>query len=424
MDKDKKDYPDKFYDFPSEPVPKDHRKSSFNISMVTTGMAVAMSTLYTGANLASVMTFKEAIQSVLIGCVILFILASITGSIGANEGVSFSILARFPFGRFGSKIVGLIFATSMLGWFAYQAGYFGETINILAPDSFLTSVKVATLWGGILMMSTAIVGYKGMTFLSYMASPLILVLCIYGGYIGIRDVGLDSIMANVPDNPQSLGYGITIVVGGWITGAILQPDISRYAKKATDNILGVFIAMIIFSIANIGGVIIAKATSASNVMEGLVTLGMGTVALLIVILGQWTSNDNNLYSASLGIINIKPSLNKHVVSATSGVIFTIVAILGVQNYFVDFLNFLGTFLPPFGAVLITDYYFLDNKDNYEFTRESTYPKVNYIAFLSVLIGGIVAFSLRWGSAAINSIIVTSIVYYLLMKFRHSWSRNK
>ena len=415
MGQENREREDKFYDFPSEPVPTENRRSFFNIAMVTTGMAVAMSTLYTGASLAMVLTFKDAVLSVLIGCVILFIIASLTGSIGANEGVSFAMLARYPFGRNGSKLVGLIFAISMLGWFAYQTGYFGETIYILAPDHFLTSVKIASLWGGLLMMSTAIVGYKGMTILSYFASPLILILCIYGGYIAIQQVGLETIINNVPEHPQSLGTGITIVIGGWITGGILQPDISRYAKKATANVGGVFIAMIIFSVANIGGLLIAKATMANNVMEGLVILGMGTIALMIVIIGQWTSNDNNLYSASLGIINIYPHLNKHVVSAGAGILFTAIAILGIQNYFVEFLNFLGTFLPPFGAVLITDYYLLNNRSHYNFSETAVFPPINYLAFLSVVLGGTSAFILKWGSGAINSIIITVMVYYILMK---------
>ncbi len=417
MSKDYNNIEDKFYDYPDRPVPPEKRRSSFNIAMVTTSMAVAMSTLYTGSSLAMVLTFRDGIISVLVGCVILFLLASITGSIGSNEGVSFSMVARYAFGRNGSKIVRLIFAMSMLGWFSYQTGYFGETINILAPGKFLTSVKVATLWGGILMMSTAIVGYKGMTILSYIASPLLLILCIYGGFVSVRDVGMETIMNNMPENPASLGTGITIVIGGWITGSILQPDIARYAKKPKDNILGALMAMTIFAIANIGGFIIAKATMAQNVMDGLVSLGMGVVALLIVILGQWTSNDNNLYSASLSIININPKLNKHKVSAACGVIFTVIAIVGIQNYFVEFLNVLGTFLPPFGAVLITDYYLLDNRKNYNFERNAEYPETNYITFASVILGGLGGFFFKFGSAAINSMIISTIAYYCFMKIK-------
>ena len=40
---------DQFYDYPDRPVPADKRRTQLNIAVVTTGMAVAMSTLYTGS---------------------------------------------------------------------------------------------------------------------------------------------------------------------------------------------------------------------------------------------------------------------------------------------------------------------------------------------------------------------------------------
>ena len=125
---------DQFYDYPDRPVPADKRRTQLNIAVVTTGMAVAMSTLYTGSALAEVMSYKDGVISILAGCVILLVIATLTGNIGADHGVSTSMLARHPFGRKGSNIVGLILAISMLGWFSYQCGYFGETISLLLPD--------------------------------------------------------------------------------------------------------------------------------------------------------------------------------------------------------------------------------------------------------------------------------------------------
>ena len=173
--------------------------------------------------------------------------------------------------------------------------------------------------------------------------------------------------------------------------------------------------MIVFALANWGGLVIAKATLASTIMDGLIVLGLGTIALLIVILGQWTSNDNNLYSAALGIINVKPGSNKHKITAICGVIFTLIAIAGIQGYFVNFLQVLGTFLPPFGGVLIADYYILKQGDKYRFDEDAKYEKVKPLAFVSVIIGGLFAYLLGFGSTAINSIIITMVVYVILSR---------
>ena len=108
---------DKYYDYPDRPVPHDKRKSPINIAVVTTGMAVAMSTLYTGSALAEVMNFKEGTIAIVVGSVILAILASLTGGIGANQGISTSMLSRVPFGRKGSNICN----TAIQKWQATQS---------------------------------------------------------------------------------------------------------------------------------------------------------------------------------------------------------------------------------------------------------------------------------------------------------------
>lgn len=406
---------DKFYDYPDRPVPMDKRRSQINIAVVTTGMAVAMSTLYTGSALASAMTYRDGLISILVGCVILALIATLTGNIGADTGVSTSMVSRHPFGRKGSNIVGLVLAVSMLGWFSYQCGYFGETISILLPGHFLTSPVVATIWGGLFMMSTAIIGYKGMTYLSMLAAPLLLLMCLFCGYQAIAQMGMQAIMASAPQDPASIGTGITIVVGGWITGAVLQPDVSRYARSRMHNTRGVFMAMLVFAVANWCGFVIAKATQASTFMDGMTMLGIGTFGLLIVILGQWTSNDNNLYSAALAIINMRPGTNKHIVSAVCGVLFTLLAVTGIQNHFVGFLSMLGTFLPPIGTVLAADYYVLKHSKNYTFEGTEKLDDYKPAAFLSVILGGGLAYFIHFGATTINSILFTFVIYVVLSK---------
>lgn len=55
------------YDYPTEPVPKEKRRSLLNLSFVTAGLAVAMSTLYTGASLANLLTFRDAVWAIILG---------------------------------------------------------------------------------------------------------------------------------------------------------------------------------------------------------------------------------------------------------------------------------------------------------------------------------------------------------------------
>ena len=81
------------------------------------------------------------------------------GAAGAREGVGTAMLSRHAFGRKGSMIVGGVLAFTHVGWYSVQVGFFGQTIYAMFPNGgFITSVPVAALWGGILMMLTAYYG--------------------------------------------------------------------------------------------------------------------------------------------------------------------------------------------------------------------------------------------------------------------------
>lgn len=415
METKRTDYKDSvLYDYPTEPVPQEKRRSLLNISFVTAGLAVAMSTLYTGATLAHLLSFRDASIAIIVGTLFLLFMAGLMGGIGAEKGVTFSVLSRHSFGRFGSKLVGLTWAISLTGWFAYQTGFFGQTINMLLPDHFLGRIPVAAFWGGLLMMTTGVIGFKGLSVLSSIASPIILGVCLLGGILAITNVGFEAIATAAPSEPGTLATGITIVIGGWIVGSIMQPDVSRYAKSKTHNWIGSSIAMIIFACANFAGMIMVKAVGTETIMGSMVALGMGLSSLFMVILAQWTSNDNNLYSASLGISNIK-AIPKYKISLVLGLIATIIGVAGVTDFFVPFLVFLGVFIPPIGGIIFIDYYFLGKKDQYTFDSTTQYQQINVIAIASVIFAGIIAMQLNFGVGAINSFVIGGLIYFIGMK---------
>lgn len=402
------------YDYPTEPVPVEKRRSLLNLSFVTAGLAVAMSTLYTGASLATLLTFQDGVLAILGGCLFLLLMAGIMGGIGADRGVTFSVLSRHAFGRFGSKLVGLVWAISLTGWYAWQSGFFGQTINIMFPNSAITQVQVATIWGGLLMMTTAIVGFKGLSILSSIATPVILIIVLWGSYRAFSTVGLPTIMETGPSDPAPLGVGITIVIGGWIVGAIMQPDVSRYVKNKTHNWIATSLAMVVFALANFSGMVMVKAAGTDTIMAAMVGLGMGVSSLLMVILAQWTSNDNNLYSASLGVSNIK-AIPKWKISIALGIIATAIAAIGITDFFVPFLVFLGVFIPPIGGIIFVDYYFLGKQDTYQFGPSTVYKQINVVSIVTVALAGLLASQISWGVGAINSFVIGGILYFLLMK---------
>ncbi len=398
-------------------VPQSERKGMLNVALVTAGFCICMSGLFTGASMAAGLDLKTAIIATLIGNLILAGYGGLVGMAGAREGVASSLLARHSFGFVGSKVVSLVLALSMAGWYAYQVGFFGETIAAMFPQSgFLLSAPAAAVWGGVLMLLSAYFGYKGLAVLSYIVVPLITLVALWGMILAVGNAGGWSALASMaPKTPISLGAGVVLAVGSFAGGASAQADINRYAKDSKSAWVGTIFGYVIAnSFVILAGFVTSMATGEGNLPAAMLALGMGFPAMLVLIGAQWTTNDNNLYTSSLGIINIFPKLNKKHVTLAVGLIATAFGALGVANYFTTWLNILGLFVPPMAGILLSDYFFVKGM-HYDFGPGTKYIKWNIIAFVSWSVGALIGKFLTWGIGSLNALVVTAVVYVVLMR---------
>lgn len=124
-------------------------------------------------------------------------------------------------------------------------------------------------------------------------------------------------------------------------------------------------------------------------------------------LNIWTTNDNALYTAGLGLANIFHQKKKPMV-LISGIIGTILSVWLYYN-FCNWLNVLNCTLPPVGAILVLSYFL--NKKAYE---DDSLPaeKVNWFAVAGVILGAIVANVLNWGISSINGMVVAVVCYLI------------
>lgn len=398
-------------------VPEQERKGFLNVALVTAGFCICMSGLFTGASMAVGLSLKNALLSALIGNLVLTCYGGLVGYAGAREGVASSMLARHSFGFHGSKIVSLVLAISMGGWYAWQAGFFGITMNTMFPNAgFITNPAFAALWGGILMLLSAYFGYKGLAVLSYIIVPLITIVSICGIVVAVNQVGGFSAMAALPTaEPMGLGAGIVLAIGSFAGGASAQADITRYAKDAKaawgGTIFGYMIANVFVIMA---GFITCKATGDGSLPAAMLSLGLGFPALIVLVGAQWTTNDNNLYTSTLGIVNVFPKMKKKHVTVVVGVVASICGAMGITDYFVSWLNILGLFIPPMAGILAADYYLVKGA-HYDFGPGTKYASWNVLALVAWVVGALVGKLLTWGVSTINAMAVTAVVYLVLMK---------
>src|SRR5699024_9521922 len=116
---------------------------------------------------------------------------------------------------------------------------------------------------------------------------------------------LSETLAIIPVGEVTVAAGIVMVVGSFAGGAAAQADITRYSKDGKAAwIATIFGYLIANSFVIIAGYLTSLATGEDSLPHAMIMLGLGFGALIVLILAQWTTNDNNLYTSSLSLSNI------------------------------------------------------------------------------------------------------------------------
>lgn len=403
IETNKKEGIDKAGDYAILSVPKKERKGFASIAWVGGGWTTNVAVLFAGGALAMMLPLRGVFTALAVYAVVCGGIGMILAAIGAKYGVSATNLSRQAFGRYGSWFPGGLFALSLgIGWFAWNVALFAHTMHAIYPEAFWTNYYAVCIWGGIFMILTAAYGFRGLGILSFLTIPMIFVVSAFGiaAAIGASGLGLSGLFELEPAEPGTLALGITIVIGAGIAGTCSQPDVSRYAKSPVQGAiamaLGTLCGFLLFASA---GALMVMATrtlpigTTPNLISAMQLLGMGIGALFILLFAQWTSNDNNLYSGSLGITNIVP-ISKKVACVIMGCIGIGMALAHVEEHFVPFMNMLGLVIPPIAGVIISDFLILRRytKREYATSPGSILPCVNALALGSSIAAAVISYS--------------------------------
>lgn len=127
--------------------------------------------------------------------------------------------------------------------------------------------------------------------------------------------------------------GAGLVIGSFVSGGTATPNFSRFARNGR---IGAITTVIAFFIGNslmfFFGAISSVYVGGNDIFEVMINLGLFYLAILVLGLNIWTTNDNALYSAGLGLANIFGQKKKPMV-LISGIVGTAarrLAVLGTS----------------------------------------------------------------------------------------------
>ncbi|WP_149084232.1 MULTISPECIES: cytosine permease [Microbacterium] len=339
-------------------VPLDQRKSWLSIATVWIAIGIDLSGAFLGVSLASGMAFWPAIAATMLGSLLLGLLAMACAYVGAATGLSTAMISRAVFGRIGGAVLALAIAVSLVGWYAVQAGFFGTNAQIAFAEftGLDVPVQVFTAIGGVLMAITAFWGYRSINRLSTLAVPLLLLLLIVGIVVAFTVNGTAGLETPV-ESTFTFGGAVSLVMGIFILGVVLAPDMARWAKTPKQAMIAGFVGFFFGnSIILVVAILLARIMDGTELMAIFFALGLGGVAVIVLILAQWTTNTTNLYSSGLAFASISERLNRRTVTIVLGVIGIVVGVIGAADYFVQFILVIGTIIAPYGGVYLASYF--------------------------------------------------------------------
>lgn len=395
-----------FQDYGVEAVPEDKTRSWLSMGLIWAGVGISLGLLLTGGTVATGMTLRQAALAAVLGGLALAIITVITGIIGARTHLSTAMISRFTFGNRAVMLIALIQALGAYGWFAVQLGLFGRTASTsweILTDSAWGDAPFIVI-GGLLMIGTAIVGYRALDLLSKLTVPLLLVLMAASVWRILQDASGSEVLSLSGDGPPlTLGMGISLVISSFVVGAVIAPDVSRYAKSPKHTIGAAILAFVVVTpMVLIVGSLMALQAGTWDIVDIMIRLGWGLGALVLLMLAQWTSNDNNLYSAALGFAVVFRKLRKWQLTALAGVIGIALALAGIYDNFQTWLTVLGVFIPPMAGVIGIDYY-VTRKRRYQGGFEVPVPPFRALPLTAWALGSAVAMLTSYTGVVLTSI---------------------
>lgn len=412
---------DEVYEYAFEEVPKHKRKKLISLIIVLTGFPLTLLNFVYGGQVGVGLPLPNAILVLVVGNVFLITVVIATGIIAFKTGLSTAFLSKRAFGKVGSHLFSLLLAGSAITFVAMNGDIFARmikgTFSSWPIPVSVTAVIVILVW-----VISAINGYKGLFVISSLGVPAALFFSLYGVYAaGLSTNWFEGVTSYVPENPITFSAATAAIIGSFIFGSTITPDVLRYAKNKLHVVITGFTAFFIGCFClQLAGAFVAISTGEGDFTIAMGALGLGLIAFVAAVFAVWTTQDNNIYGASLAIQNIIKDTrfygkvkHSHIAFGVA-VLASIFAFGGIYSHVLPIIQFLGLLIPPVPAIIIIEEFFVKNSKSTHF--------VNKTAILSWFFGGVASYiSLKTNFFVppIIGILVAGILYIVLEKVKNN-----
>jgi len=459
------------------PVPSAQRDwKAISFFTLWVGMAVNIPSYMIAASLIDGgMSWQQAMWTVLLGNLIVFVPMSLSGHAGTKYGIPFPVFARASFGVRGSHIPSLLRAIVACGWFGIQTWIGGAaiyTIVLIIWPVVADGPAMMPEWVGVSLIQFACFmlfwamniwliwkGINSIRILEHVAAPFLL-LCglalLAWAYQGANGFG-PMLQAGSKFQTSSEFWNLfwpslTAMVGFWATLTLNISDFTRYASSQRAQVVGqlsglpstmTLFAFIGVAVTSATIIIFGEAIWDPVVLvrrfESHTLVFFSMIAVIIATIS--TNAAANVVGPAKAFSNMMPS---KIDFKRGGYITGIIGILIMpwkliadpSGYIFTWLIGYSALLGPVIGIILVDYFLIRKTElNVEdlYRSNGIYAGFNPVAIVALVIGvlpnipGFLAnVGLYSGSGFIVNLYnyawfiglgISSLVYYVLMRNR-------
>ncbi len=307
-------------------VPLGERRGPLTMTLLWISMVTGFPTVLIGFQwYKQGLTLFQVVICSLLSCLLLLIYSVPAAWLGVRSGLTYTLLTRQVFGRYGTWLVSFHAIWLMSAWYALDAVLLADALKGL----FHVMLPVP-MFSALLSMAMAVnnfFGFKGVAnFARYFAAPL---LVLWVGYTFFKVV--PSVSPQVWSAPSSISFtsALTIcssfVIGFAVWGN--EADYWRYSKPNKKHLTAsLFIALLVgevvfpttgWMVARLSG--ISDYIEATNFMNVYSFGGVAIFAALVLIASYCAANDSNMYGMINAIENLKKIPHKLAVVCLAGI---------------------------------------------------------------------------------------------------------
>lgn len=331
----------------------ENKLSNRSLSLLWFGAAISIAEVMTGTLIAP-LGLKDGMMAIIIGHIIGTLILFLAGVIGSQSKLASIESSRISFGKYGSYFFSVMNILQLIGWTAVMVITAAKAIDGVTLNVF--NYQNTMLWCliiGVVITGWVLAGFKNIEKLNFIAVGLLFV----GSIILSFQIFGGAASSSAVEGTMTFGGAVELSAIMPISWLPLIADYTRFSERKKSGVMvssvSYFIGSCWMYIIGLGAALYVGTT---DIFVLLTAMGLGVVALIIILFSTVTTAFLDVYSAGISFINITSKVKEKTVVLATCVIGVILAMITPIEQYQDFLYLIGSVFVPLFAILLTEYF--------------------------------------------------------------------